>query len=80
MNILLWFLQAFSAPVRIVGRHDGLHVQDAPTFGVLPREAWMALGIQEFVCTVGLIVPAAFHWPSPLQLNPSPEADIQRWS
>jgi hypothetical protein len=28
----------------------------------LPREAWTALGILELVCTVGLIVPAAFHW------------------
>ena len=35
---------------------------DVPSFGALPREAWMALGILELVCTVGLIVPAAFHW------------------
>jgi hypothetical protein len=32
------------------------------SFGALPRQAWMALGILELVCTVGLIVPAAFHW------------------
>jgi hypothetical protein len=32
------------------------------SFGALPREAWMALGILELVCTVGLIVPAAFRW------------------
>ena len=32
------------------------------SFGALPREAWTALGILELVCTVGLIVPAAFHW------------------
>ena len=36
--------------------------EDVPSFGALPREAWMALGILELVCTVGLIVPAAFHW------------------
>ncbi|MGA2399724.1 MAG: DoxX family protein [Steroidobacteraceae bacterium] len=36
--------------------------QDVPSFGALPREAWMILGILELVCTVGLIVPAAFHW------------------
>jgi hypothetical protein len=36
--------------------------QDVPSFGALPRKAWMTLGIQELVCTVGLIVPAAFHW------------------
>ena len=28
----------------------------------MPREAWTALGFLELVCTVGLIVPAAFHW------------------
>jgi hypothetical protein len=36
--------------------------QDVSSFGALPREAWMTLGILELVCTVGLIVPAAFHW------------------
>jgi hypothetical protein len=35
---------------------------DVPSFGALPREAWMALGILELVCAVGLIVPGAFHW------------------
>src|SRR5271157_3361315 len=28
----------------------------------------MTLGILELVCTVGLIVPAAFHWQSPLTI------------
>ena len=32
------------------------------SFGALPRQVWMILGILELVCTVGLIVPAAFHW------------------
>ena len=36
--------------------------EEVPSFGALPREAWMALGILELVCTVGLIVPAAFRW------------------
>ena len=36
--------------------------QDVPSFGALPRGAWMALGILELVCTIGLIVPAAFRW------------------
>ncbi|WP_229792830.1 DoxX family protein [Rhodanobacter panaciterrae] len=35
---------------------------DVPSFGALPRGAWTTLGIVELVCTVGLIVPAAFHW------------------
>ena len=33
-----------------------------PSFGALPREVWMALGIIELVCVVGLIVPSAFRW------------------
>jgi hypothetical protein len=36
--------------------------EDVPSFGALPREAWMGLGIIGLVCTVGLIVPDAFHW------------------
>jgi hypothetical protein len=36
--------------------------EQVPSFGALPRKAWMALGILELVCTVGLIVPAALHW------------------
>jgi hypothetical protein len=36
--------------------------QDVRSFDALPRQAWMALGILDLVCTVGLIVPAAFHW------------------
>ncbi len=35
---------------------------DVPAFGALPRQAWMALGILELACVVGLIVPAALHW------------------
>jgi hypothetical protein len=36
--------------------------EGVPSFGALPREAWMALGILELVCVIGLIVPAAFRW------------------
>jgi len=39
---------------------------DVPSFGALPREAWMVLGVLELVCAVGLIVPAAFHWQTAL--------------
>ena len=31
------------------------------SFVALPPDAWMALGILELVCVVGLIVPAASH-------------------
>ena len=67
MNILLWVLQVLAALV--YGSSGVMKVfmfdkvsQDVPSFGALPRKAWTILGILELVCTVGLIVPAAFHW------------------
>ena len=67
MNILLWVLQVLAA--LLYGSSGVMKVfmfdkvsQDVPSFGALPRKAWMTLGILELVCTVGLIVPAAFHW------------------
>jgi uncharacterized membrane protein YphA (DoxX/SURF4 family) len=68
MNILLWVLQVFAAllygasGVMKVFMFDKIRGQ-VPSFGALPREAWMALGTLELVCTVGLIVPAALHGP-----------------
>ena len=35
---------------------------DVPSFGALPREVWMALGLLELACTVGLILPATLRW------------------
>jgi len=67
MNILLWVLQVLAALV--YGASGVMKVfmfdkvsGDVPSFGALPREAWMTLGILELVCTVGLIGPAAFRW------------------
>ena len=67
MNKLLWVLQVLAA--LLYGSSGVMKVfmfetisQDVPSFGALPREAWMALGILELVCTVGLIIPAAFRW------------------
>jgi hypothetical protein len=67
MNIVLWVLQVLAA--LLYGSSGVMKVfmfdkvsQDVPSFGALPREAWITLGILELVCTVGLIVPAAFHW------------------
>ena len=67
MNILLWVLQVLAA--LLYGASSVMKVfmfdkvsKDVPSFGALPRDAWTALGILELVCTVGLIVPAAFHW------------------
>ena len=71
MNILLWVLQVLAA--LLYGASGTMKVfmfdkisADVPSFGALPRKAWMVLGILELVCTVGLIVPAAFHWPPAL--------------
>jgi uncharacterized membrane protein YphA (DoxX/SURF4 family) len=67
MNILLWILQILTAllyassGVMKVFMFDKVS-QDVPSFGALPRGAWMTLGILELVCTVGLIVPAALRW------------------
>ena len=67
MNVLLWVLQVLAAllygasGVMKVFMFDKISGEVA-SFGALPREAWMALGILELVCAVGLIVPAAFHW------------------
>ena len=67
MNILFWVLQVLAA--LLYGSSGVMKVfmfekisQDVPSFAALPREAWMALGILELVCTIGLIVPAAFQW------------------
>ena len=67
MNTLLWVLQGLAAllygssGIMKVFMFDKIS-RDVPSFGALPRNAWMALGILELVCTIGLIVPAAFHW------------------
>ena len=73
MNILLWVLQVLAA--LLYGSSGVMKVfmfdkvsQDVPSFGALPRKAWMTLGILELVCTVGLIVPAALHWQPPLTI------------
>jgi uncharacterized membrane protein YphA (DoxX/SURF4 family) len=67
MNILLWVLQIVAAllytasGIMKVFMFDKIS-GDVPSFGALPRQVWMALGILELVCTVGLIVPAALRW------------------
>ena len=67
MNTLLWVLQGLAAllygasGIMKVFLFDQVSV-DVRSFDALPRQAWMGLGIAELVCTVGLIVPAAFRW------------------
>jgi hypothetical protein len=47
---------------RVARRLVRLRTKDVPSFGALPREPWMALGILELVFTIGLIAPTAVHW------------------
>ena len=71
MNILLWVLQVIAALVYgasgvmkafLFDKVSG----DVPSFGALPRKVWMAMGILELLCAVGLVAPAALHWHSSL--------------
>src|SRR4051812_31841257 len=67
MNILLWVLQGLAAllyaasGIMKIFMFDKIS-KDVRSFDVLPRQVWMALGVVELVCVVGLIVPGAFHW------------------
>lgn len=67
MNLLLWILQGLGA--LLFGASGVMKTfmfdkvsKDVPAFGALPRRAWTILGVLELVSTVGLIIPAAFHW------------------
>jgi hypothetical protein len=67
MNVLLWVLQVLAALVYTASGVMKIFMfdkvsHDVPSFGALPRNAWMALGILELVCVVGLIVPSVFRW------------------
>ena len=67
MNTLLWVLQVLAglvysaSGIMKIFMFDKISVE-VPSFGALPRQAWMSLGILELVCTVGLIIPSAFRW------------------
>ena len=67
MNTVLWVLQILAAlmygasGVMKVFMFDKVS-GDVPSFGALPREAWMGLGILELICVAGLIVPGVLRW------------------
>lgn len=67
MNILRWVLQIVAAllygssGVMKLFMFDKIS-HDVPSFGALPRKVWMALGVLELLCVIGLIAPLAFHW------------------
>jgi hypothetical protein len=66
MNIALWILQVVLALLYLFA--GGMKVftlekvtEDYPSMKALPRAVWTASGLLEMACSVGLIVPAAFH-------------------
>ena len=67
MNILLWVVQVLAALVYVasgvmkVFMFDKISA-DVQSFGALPRNVWIVLGVLELVCVVGLIAPGVFHW------------------
>jgi hypothetical protein len=67
MNTLLWVLQVLAAlaygasGVMKAFMYDKV-TADVPSFGALPKGTWVALGLLELVCVVGLIVPSALRW------------------
>jgi len=67
MNVVLWVLQIAAAVlysasgVMKVFMFDKVSI-DVPSFGALPREAWMGLGVLELVCVLGLVLPSALPW------------------
>jgi uncharacterized membrane protein YphA (DoxX/SURF4 family) len=67
MNPLLWILQILAA--LIYGASGIMKIfmfdkisADVRSFGALPRNVWMILGILELICVVGLIFPSVLHW------------------
>ena len=67
MNVLLWVMQILAALVYTASGVMKVFMFDkisgeVPSFGALPREVWMALGVIELICAVGLIVPSALRW------------------
>jgi uncharacterized membrane protein YphA (DoxX/SURF4 family) len=67
LNVLLWVLQVLAALLYLASGVMKVFLfdkvsADVRSFEALPRKVWLSLGILELVCTVGLIVPAAFRW------------------
>jgi uncharacterized membrane protein YphA (DoxX/SURF4 family) len=67
MNVALWILQVLTALLYAASGIMKVFMFDTVSegvvsFGALPREAWMALGVLELACVVGLILPGALRW------------------
>ena len=67
MNILLWVLQGLAALIYAASGVMKIFMfdkisKDVRSFDALPRQVWMALGILELICVIGLIVPSVLPW------------------
>ena len=60
MNILLWILQvllAFHTIIGAVWKFSNTE-QAVPSLAAMPHAVWLALGVIELLCSLGLILPA----------------------
>lgn len=67
VNSLLWVLQVLAA--LMYGASGMMKTfmfdeisKDVPSFGALPKQVWLILGVTELLCVVGLILPGLLHW------------------
>ena len=60
MNIILWVLQVLLALHTVTGAvwKFSNSEQTVPSLSAIPHGAWMALSIFEFICALGLLLPA----------------------
>lgn len=60
MNILLWVLQVLLALHTVMGavwKYSNTE-QTVPSLSAIPHGAWLALGVVELLCGLGLVLPA----------------------
>lgn len=67
MHILLWVLQVVAALLYLASGTMKVFMWDrikdqVPSFGALPRQGWLVLGLIELVCVAGLVAPGALGW------------------
>ena len=60
MNILLWVLQILLALHTFIGAvwKFSNSEQTVPSLNAIPHVVWLAMGIIEILCSLGLILPA----------------------
>jgi hypothetical protein len=66
MNILLWTLQVLLAVHTAIGavwKFSNSAAQTMPSLGAIPNGAWLAMGVIELLCAVGLVLPAFGKFP-----------------